>query len=91
MIKDFKSFPRLQYVSWNEDIEKLNYGYREEEDDNQELQLVHHPESAFVRFQINPKEVPWKISFVKKNTSLRSKARTSYYSEEREKANSRGC
>ena len=35
-------------------------------DDTKELQLVHHPESVFVRFQINPKEVPRKISFVKK-------------------------
>ena len=60
-------------------------------DDNEELQLVHHHESVFVRFQINPKEVPWKISFVKKNTSHISKARTSYYSEKREKASSRGC
>ena len=37
-----------------------------EVDDNEELQLVHHPESVFVRFQINPKEVPRKISFVTK-------------------------
>ena len=35
-------------------------------DDTEELKLVHHPESIFVRFQINPKEVPRKISFVKK-------------------------
>ena len=83
MIKDFKSFLRLRYVSRNEDIEKqrfevkniawLNFGYGEEVDDNGELQLVPHPESVFVRFQINPKEVPRKISFVKKKqaTELR--------------------
>ena len=35
-------------------------------DDNVELQLVHYPESVFFSFQINPKEVPQKISFVKK-------------------------
>ena len=35
-------------------------------DDNEDLQLVHHPESVFVRFQMNPKEVPRKISFVEK-------------------------
>ena len=80
MIKDFKSFLRLRYVSRNEDIEKqrfevkniawLNFGYGEEVDDNEELQLVPHPESVFVRFQ---KEVPRKISFVKKKqaTELR--------------------
>ena len=51
MIKDLKSFLRLRYVSRNEDIE---------------LQLVYHPESVFVRFQINPKEVPRKISFARK-------------------------
>ena len=76
MIKDFKSFLRLRYVRRSEDIEKqrfevkniawLNFGYGEEVDDTAELQLVHHPESVFVRFQINPKEVPRKISFVKK-------------------------
>ena len=76
MIKDFKSFLRFSYVSRDEHIEKqrfevkiiawLNFGYGEEVDDNEELQLVHHPESVFVRFQINPKEVPRKISFVKK-------------------------
>ena len=76
MIKDFKSFLRLRYVGQNEDIERqrfevksivwLNFGYGEEVDDTKELQLVHHPESVFVRFQINPKEIPRKISFVKK-------------------------
>ena len=83
MIKDFKSFLQLRYVSQNKDIEKqrfkvkniawLNFGYGEEVDDNEELQLVPHPESVFVRFQINPKEVPQKISFVKKKqaTELR--------------------
>ena len=65
MIEDFKSFLRLRYVSWNEDLEKLNFGYGEV-DDNEELQLVHHPESVFVGFHINPKEVPRQISFVKK-------------------------
>ena len=42
-------------------------------DDNEEFGLVHHPESVFVRFQINPKEVPRKISFVTKKqvTDLR--------------------
>ena len=83
MIKHFKSFLRLRYVSRNEDIEKqrfevkniawLNFSYGEEVDDNGELQLVPHPESVFVRFQINPKEVTRKISFVKKKqaTELR--------------------
>ena len=47
MIKDFKSFLQLRYVSRNEDIEKqrfevkniawLNFGYGEEVDDNEEL------------------------------------------------------
>ena len=67
MIKDSKSFLRLHYISRNEDIEKprfevkniawLNFSYGEEVDDN---------ESIFLRFQINPKEVLSKISFVKK-------------------------
>ena len=83
IIKHFKSFLRLRYVSRNEDIEKqrfevkniawLNFAYGEEVDDNGELQLVPHPKSVFVRFQINPKEVTRKISFVKKKqaTELR--------------------
>ena len=76
MIKDFKSFLRLRYVSRNEDIGKvrfevkniawLNFGYGEEIGDNQELQLVHHPDIVFIRFQMNPKEIPRRISFVKK-------------------------
>ena len=63
MIKDFKSFLRLRYVSRNEDIGKvrfevkniawLNFGYGEEIGDNQELQLVHHPDIVFIRFQMN--------------------------------------
>ena len=47
-------------------------------DNNEELELVHHPESIFIRFQINPKAVPWKISFLKKEqvTDLRPKLLT---------------
>ena len=100
MIKYFKSFLRLRYVSRNEDVEKqrfevkniawLNFGYGEEVDDNEALQLVPHPENVFVRFQINPKEVPRKISFVKKKqaTELRPEFLTT---ERREKASLRGC
>ena len=42
-------------------------------DDNEELQLVLHPESIFVRFRLIRREVPWKISIVKKKqaTALR--------------------
>ena len=88
MIKDFKSFLRLRYLSPNKGIEeqrfevkniaRLNCSYREEVDDNEELELVHHPEGIFVRFQINPKAVPWKISFLKKEqvTDLRQELLT---------------
>ena len=93
MIKDFKSFLQLWYVSQNEDIEKqrfevkniawLNFGYGEEVDNNEELQLVPHPESVFVRFQINPKEVPWKISFVKKKQATELRPEFTTLREER--------
>ena len=86
MIKEFKSFLRLRYVSRNEDIEKqrfeikniawLNFGYGEEVDDTEELQLVHHPESVFVRFQINQRKY-LKNFICQENTSHRSKTRTS--------------
>ena len=60
MIKDYKSFLRLRYVSRNEDVERerfevkniawLNFGYGETVDENGDLQLVHHPDNVFVRF-----------------------------------------
>ena len=52
MIKDYKSFLRLRYVSRNEDLERerfedkniasLNFDYGETFDENGDLQLVHH-------------------------------------------------
>ena len=54
MIKDYKSFLRLQCVSRNADLEKerfevksiawLNFGYGETVDENDKLQLIHHPD-----------------------------------------------
>ena len=64
MLKDYKSFLRLQYVSRNEDLEGekfeikniawLNFGYGERVNDKGDLELAHHPESVFIRFLINP-------------------------------------
>lgn len=81
MIKDYKSFLRLQYVRRNEDLEGeqfevkniawLNFGYGETVDHNGELQLVHHPESVFVRFEMNSKQFPRKISFLKKRQGIK--------------------
>ena len=80
MIKDYKSFLRLQYVSRNADLEKerfevksiawLNFGYGETVDENNKLQLVHHPDSVFVRFELNPKQLPRKVSFLKKKQGI---------------------
>lgn len=80
MIKDFKSFLRLRYVSRCEDLENekfevrniawLNFGYGERVDENGELKLVHHPESVFVRQEMNSKELPRRVDFRKKRQGI---------------------
>ena len=80
MIKDYKSFLRLRYVSRNEDLEKerfevkniawLNFGYGETVDENGDLQLVHHPDNVFVRFEMDSRQFPRKISFLKKKQCM---------------------
>lgn len=83
MIKDYKLFLRKLYVSRNEDLEKkkfevkrvgwFNYGYGERVNETGQLELVHHPESVFIRCELNPKQPPREISFVKQRqgTELR--------------------
>ena len=83
MIKDYKSFLRIQYASRNEDLDKekfevkeiawLNFGYGERINDDGQLQLVYHPESVFMRSEMNVKQPPRKVSFIKKKqgTELR--------------------
>ena len=83
MIKDYKSFLKLQYVSRNEDLNHtkfevkniawINFGNGEEVDDEGNLQLVHHPDSAFVRFSMDAKQPPLIVSYRKKKqaTNLR--------------------
>ena len=83
MIKDYKSFLQIQYVSRNEDLNKekfevkdvawLNFGYGESIDDHGQLQLVHHPETVFMRTKMNAKQPPRNVSFIKKKqgTELR--------------------
>ena len=76
MIKDYKSFLKMQYISRNEDLDGekfevrgiawLNFGYGELLNENGELKLVHHPESVFLRFRMDPKEQPRRVSFIKK-------------------------
>ena len=77
MIKDYKSFLKLQYVSRNEDLSHtkfevkniawINFGIGEELDDEGYLQLVHHPDSAFVRFSMDSKQPLLTVSYQKKN------------------------
>ena len=76
MIKDYKSFLKMQYISRNEDLDGekfevrgiawLNFGYGELLNEKGELKLVHHPESVFLRFRMDPKEQPRRVSFIKK-------------------------
>lgn len=76
MIKDYKSWLRMQYIarSVDEDNQKfevrkiawLNFGYGEITDEAGNLKLVNHPRTTFVRFHINTKEKPRLVSFYKK-------------------------
>ena len=80
MIKDYKSFLRLRYVSRNEDLGRerfevksiawLNFGYGETVDENGDLRLVHHPDNVFVRFEMDSRQFPRKISFLKKKQCM---------------------
>ncbi|XP_078368458.1 uncharacterized protein LOC144652294 [Oculina patagonica] len=75
MIKDYKTFLRLHYVRRNEDLEKqkfrvqriawLNFGYGEVANEDGQLELLHHPECVFVRTEMDAKQTPMKVSFVK--------------------------
>ena len=77
MIKDYKSFLQIQYVSRNEDLDKekfegkdttwLNFGYGKSGiNDDGQIQLVHHPESVFMGSEMNVKQPPRKVSFIKR-------------------------
>ena len=58
----------MQYISRTEDevrgIACLNFGYGELVNENGGLKLVHHPDSAFLRFRMDPKEEPRRVSFI---------------------------
>ena len=66
----------MQYISRTEDLDKekfdvrrlawLNFGYGEVADLEGKLELVHHPETVFLRFHIDTKETPRLVSFSKK-------------------------
>lgn len=81
MIKDYKSFLKLQYVARNEDLlhEKfevkniawLNFGYGEKMNAEGNLELVHHPDEVFIRFCIDPKELPKTVSYLKKKQATK--------------------
>lgn len=76
MIKDYKTFLKLQYVARNEDSENekfavsdiawLNFGYGELANREGNLELVHHPDSVFLRFKMDAKQCPKTVSYVKK-------------------------
>ena len=76
MIKDYKSFLKMQYISRNEDLDSenfevrgivwLNSGYGGLVNENGELKLVHHPESVFLRFRMDPNAQPRRVSFITK-------------------------
>ena len=51
----------------------------------EKFQLVHHPDNVFIRFKINPKQLPRKVSFMKKKqaTELRPELLTTLRQERR--------
>jgi len=81
MIKDYKSWLRMQYISRSEDLDKgkfevrrlawLNFGYGEVADFEGKLELVHHPETVLIRFNIDTKEKPRMVSFYKKKQMMK--------------------
>ena len=84
MIKDYKSFLKLKYGGFTardlqhekfevKEIAWINVGIGEQPDDRGNLKVVDHPDCAFVRFTIDPKQQPRLVSYTKKRqaTSLR--------------------
>ena len=79
-IMDYKSFLRMKYVARSEDIEKqkfevrkiafINFGCGEIADQEGNLQLSNHIETAFIRFTMDTRENPRIVSFVKKKQGV---------------------
>lgn len=80
MIKDYKSFLTLQYISRNEDLQDekfevkrvcwLNFGSGEKLNHEGNLQLIHHPDSVFIRFIMDTKQTPISVCYVKKRQAF---------------------
>ena len=68
------TFLWIQYVNQNEDLDQekfevkdiawLHFGYGERINDEGQLQLIYHPESVFMRSEINVKQPLQKVSFI---------------------------
>ena len=81
MIKDYKSFLRLQYVGRNVDLEDnkfevrniawLNFGYGETVDMDGNLKLEHHPDSVYIRFRMDQKQPPRRVCFKKRKQATK--------------------
>lgn len=81
MIKDYKSFLKLQYISRKEDLQNeklevrkvawMNFGYGEVTDSEGNLELVHHPDTVFVRFVMDTKQSPRTVSYLKKKQATK--------------------
>ena len=79
-IMDYKSFLRMKYIARSEDIEKekfevrkiafINFGCGEISDEQGNLQLRNHTETAFVRFTMDTREKPRIVLFVKRKQGV---------------------
>jgi len=80
LLKDYKTFLKLQYVARNVDIEGnkievrkiawINFGYGEVHDEEGNLQLVKH-DDPYVRFKLDTMERPKIVSFCKKKQCVK--------------------
>ena len=75
-IMNYKSYLKNQYPARSEDISRekfevrkivfINFGYGEIPDEERNLRLTKHSETAFIRFTMDTVEKPTIVSFVKK-------------------------
>ena len=83
VIKDYKTFLRLQYTPRNVDLEGnkfevkriawLNFGYGEIVHEDENLKLEHHPNCVYIRFRMDQRQTPTRVCFQKRKqaTELR--------------------
>ena len=80
VIKDYKTFLRLQYTPRNVDLEGnkfevkriawLNFGYGEIVHEDENLKLEHHPNCVYIRFRMDQRRTPTRVCFQKRKQAI---------------------